>query len=102
MFSFIPKNCRCLLSLWRGFPRRGANPCLGLAARFMRDRSGAYSVIFGLMAPFFIGALAVGSETGMWYATQAKMQDAADSSAISTAIGVIAGDTNWTLQANAT
>ena len=77
------------------------SPCLGIAARFMRDRSGAYSVMFGLMAPFFIGALAVGSETGLWYATQAKMQDAANSGAISAAVGLIAGDTNWTLQANA-
>jgi hypothetical protein len=102
MFSLIRKNFRCLLPWSRSYPRWDADPCVSLAARFMRDRSGAYSVIFGLMAPFFIGALAVGSETGMWYATQAKMQDAADSSAISTAIGVIAGDTNWTLQANAT
>jgi hypothetical protein len=102
MFSLIRKNFRCLLSWSRGFPPRDADPCLGLAARFMRDRSGAYLVMLGLMAPFFIGALAVGSETGMWYATQAKMQDAADSSAISAAIGAIAGDTNWTLQANAT
>jgi Flp pilus assembly protein TadG len=104
MFSFIPKNCRCLLSLSRGFPRRGAAAAptrVGLAARFMRDRSGAYAVMFGLMAPIFIGALALGSETGVWYSTQEKMQGAADYAAISAAIGLNAGDTNYTLEANA-
>ncbi|MGA7383735.1 MAG: TadE/TadG family type IV pilus assembly protein, partial [Methylocella sp.] len=95
MFSFFHKNCRCLPSSPRGFP-------FGLAARFMRDRSGAYAVMFGLMAPMFIGALALGSETGLWYATQEKMQGAADSAAISAAVGVIAGNTNWALQADAT
>jgi Putative Flp pilus-assembly TadE/G-like len=102
MFSFIHKNCRFVLSWSRGFARRDAERCLGIAARFIRDRSGAYAVMFGLMAPIFIGALALGSETGVWYAAHEKMQGAADSSAISAAIGVIAGDTNWTLDADAT
>jgi Flp pilus assembly protein TadG len=74
----------------------------GLAARFMRDRSGAYGVMFGLMAPFFIAALALGSETGSWYSTQLAMQGAADSAAISAAVGLNAGNTNLTLQADAT
>jgi Flp pilus assembly protein TadG len=75
---------------------------VGLAARFLRDRSGAYAVMFGLMAPVFIGALALGSETGLWYSTHEKMQGAADSSAISAAVGLIGGNTNYTLQAKAT
>jgi len=104
MFSFIHKHCRCLRSGSRGFPRRDAAAAnrVGIAARFMRDRSGAYAVMFGLMAPVFIGALALGSETGLWYSTQQKMQGAADSSAISAAVGLIAGNTNYTLQADAT
>ena len=114
MFSFIHKNCRCLLPWSRRYPRLAMPPrprvivtecrrlaAFGLAARFMRDRSGAYAVMFGLMAPVFIGALALGSETGLWYSTQKRCR-AADSSAISAAVGVIAGNTNWTLQANAT
>jgi Flp pilus assembly protein TadG len=105
MFSFIHKNCRCLLSWSRGFPRRDAAAAairVGVAARFMRDQSGAYAVMFGLAAPIVIGALALGSETGLWYSTQARIQGAADSAAISAAIGVVAGDTNWTLEADAT
>src|ERR1700730_10482484 len=116
MFSFIHKNCRCLLSRSHGFPRRDAaaaapplivTDCrrlaaFGIAARFMRDRSGAYAVMFGLMAPVFIGTLALGGETGLWYSTHAKMQGAADSSAISAAVGLIGGNTNYTLQAKAT
>jgi len=104
MFSFIHKHCRCLRSGSRGFPRRDAAAAnrVGIAARFMRDRSGAYAVMFGLMAPVFIGTLALGSETGLWYSTQQKMQGAADSSAISAAVGLIAGNTNYTLQADAT
>jgi Putative Flp pilus-assembly TadE/G-like len=126
MFSLFHKNCRCLLSRPRGFPRQDTNPCLGfeatsaaaakwgivaecrrsaalgLAARFMRDRSGAYAAVFGLIAPVFIGTLALGTETGRWYLTQEKMQGAADASAISAAIGLNGGDTNVTLEANAT
>jgi Flp pilus assembly protein TadG len=126
MFSLFHKNCRCLLSRPRGFPRQDTDPCLGfgatsaaaakrgivtecrrnaafgLAARFIRDRSGTYAVMFGLIAPVFIGTLALGSETGLWYATQTKMQGAADASAISAAIGLNGGDTNVTLEANAT
>ncbi|MGH6858109.1 MAG: TadE/TadG family type IV pilus assembly protein [Methylocella sp.] len=67
----------------------------------MRDRSGAYAVLFGLMAPVFIGALALGSETGLWYKTQETMQGAADSAAISAAVGLNAGNASATLQADA-
>jgi Putative Flp pilus-assembly TadE/G-like len=102
MFSLVHKNCRCLLSWSRGVPRRGADPCRGIAARFMRDRSGAYAVMFGLMAPILIGALTLGTETGLWYATHEKMQGTADSAAISAAVGLIDGDANATLDANAT
>jgi Flp pilus assembly protein TadG len=114
MFPLIHKNYHCLRS-WLRPPRRGADPCLGgitterrrlaafgLAARFMRDRSGAYAIMFGLMAPVFIGALALGSETGLWYSIQERMQGAADSAAISAAVGLNAGNTNVTLQADAT
>jgi Putative Flp pilus-assembly TadE/G-like len=126
MFSLLHKHCRWFLPRPRCFPRQNSEPCLGLegmsavaarreivtgcrryaalglAARFMRDRSGAYAVIFGLLTPIFIGTLALGTETGVWYATQAKMQGAADASAISAAVGFNAGNTNVTLQANAT
>jgi hypothetical protein len=53
------------------------------------------------MAPFFIAALALGSETGLWYKTQEKMQGAADSAAISAAVGLTASNTNYALQADA-
>jgi hypothetical protein len=72
----------------------------GLAARFMRDRSGAYGIMFGLMAPVFIGTLALGSETGRWYAAQEAMQGAADSAAMSAAVGINDGNTNLALQAD--
>ena len=89
MFSFIYKNCRYARAWSRRFLRRdgAAANRAGIAARFRRDRSGAYAVMFGLMTPVFIGALALGSETGLWYSTQEKMQGAADSSAISAAVG---------------
>ncbi|MGH6840007.1 MAG: TadE/TadG family type IV pilus assembly protein [Methylocella sp.] len=67
----------------------------------MRDRSGAYGVMFGLMAPFFIAALTLGTETGRWYSIQQTMQGAADSSAISAAVGFNAGNTNVALQGTA-
>ncbi|MGH6858382.1 MAG: TadE/TadG family type IV pilus assembly protein, partial [Methylocella sp.] len=67
----------------------------------MRDRSGAYAVLFGLMAPVFLGALALGTETGLWYKTQETMQGAADSAAISAAVGLNGGNTNAALQAGA-
>lgn len=115
MFSLLYENRRCLLSWARGFPRRRAVAAvlraiatgyrrwaaIGISARFMRDQSGSYAVMFGLVAPFFIGALALGSETGSWYSTQMAMQGAADSAAISAAVGLNAGNTNLMLQAGA-
>jgi Flp pilus assembly protein TadG len=115
MFSYIHKNCRCLLSWSRGFPRRRAaaaaprvivTECrrfaaFGITARFMRDQSGVYAVLFGLVAPIFVGALALGTETGLWYSTHEKMQGAADSSAISAAVGLTRGDTIVMAQAQA-
>ena len=74
----------------------------GIAARFMRDQSGVYAALFGLMAPVCIGTLALGAETALWYSTHEKMQGAANSAAISAAVGLIAGNTNYALQANAT
>ncbi len=116
MFSLLYENRQCLLSWARGFPRRRAVAAvlrsivtgyrrwtaIAISARFMRDQSGSYAVMFGLLAPIFIGALALGSETGLWYSTQEKMQGAADSSAISAAVGLNAGNTNYALQADAT
>ncbi len=102
MFSSIHKNRRCLLFWSRGLLRPAAANLVGNAARFMRDCSGAYAIVFGLMAPMFVGALALGSETGLWYSTQQRMQGVADSSAISAAVGLIGGDTNSTLEADAT
>ena len=90
---------RCSASIVTGYRRWTA---IGISARFMRDQSGSYAVMFGLLAPIFIGALALGSETGLWYSTQEKMQGAADSSAISAAVGLNAGNTNYALQADAT
>ncbi|HEX3497339.1 MAG TPA: hypothetical protein VHT02_09265 [Methylocella sp.] len=125
MFQLIHKNYRCLLSGPLSFPRRGADPCLGfeatsaaaanrvtvterrrlaafgIAARFMRDRSGGYAVMFGLMAPIVIGTLTLGIETGLWYSTQETIQGAANSSAISAAVGINAGNMNAALQADA-
>jgi Flp pilus assembly protein TadG len=103
MRSFIHKNCRYLLSWSRGLSRPDAPAAdrAGLAARFLRDRSGAYAAMFGLVAPIFLGALTIGSESGLWYAAQSKMQGAADSAAISAAIGTIGGDPNYTLEAEA-
>lgn len=98
MFSLLHKHCRWFLP----FPRCRRYAALGLAVRFLRDRSGAYAAIFGLIAPIFIGALALGTETGVWYSTHEKMQAAADSSALSAAIGLNGGGTNVTLEANAT
>ena len=109
MFSLLYENRQCLLSWARGFPRRRAVAAvlrsivtgyrrwtaIAISARFMRDQSGSYAVMFGLLAPIFIGALALGSETGLWYSTQEKMQGAADSSAISAAVGLNAGNTNY-------
>jgi Flp pilus assembly protein TadG len=128
MFQLIHKNYRCLLSGPLSFPRWGADPCLGfeamsaaaanrvtvterrrlaafgVAARFMCDpsgNSGDYAVMFALMAPIVIGTLTLGTETGLWYSTQETIQGAANSSAISAAVGINAGNTNAALQADA-
>ena len=115
MFSYIHKNCRCLLSWSRGFPRRGAaaaaprvivTECRRFAAFGITHASCAISPVstrfyLDFVAPIFVGALALGTETGLWYSTHEKMQGAANSSAISAAVGLTRGDTIVMAQAQA-
>jgi Flp pilus assembly protein TadG len=43
------------------------------------------AIMFGLMAPMFIGGLGMGAETALWYADQRNTQNASDAAALAAA-----------------
>ncbi len=49
--------------------------------RFLREKSGASAMMFGLSLPVFVGFLAVGTEAGYWYLSDRQLQNAADMAA---------------------
>jgi Flp pilus assembly protein TadG len=52
---------------------------------FLRDASGNYAIIGGLLSPVLIGAAGLATEGGLWYNTHQTVQGAADSAALSAA-----------------
>jgi Flp pilus assembly protein TadG len=57
----------------------------GLLARFVRDESGAYAIVVGLVMPVLIGTAGLGTEVAWWSYLHKNMQSAADSGAVSAA-----------------
>ncbi|WP_243373432.1 TadE/TadG family type IV pilus assembly protein [Microvirga solisilvae] len=69
--------------------------------KFWKNEGGATAVAMGLMSPVIIGGMALGGETGYWYYTARKLQNAADTAAYSAAVRKRAGDTGTKLDAAA-
>ena len=62
---------------WRGFAQ--------LRTRFIKAKCANVAMMFGLMAPVFIGGLGMGMETTYWYVDQRTMQNASDAAALAAA-----------------
>ena len=62
-----------------------------LIHRFGRDEAGVYAVVTALALPVLVGAAAFGTEEGLLLYKHRQMQHAADSSAITAAVGFVAG-----------
>ena len=62
------------------------------------DRRGAVAIIFALVAPVLVGFAALGVEVGLWYMTQAHMQEVADAAA-EAGVRELAAGTGMTSQA---
>ena len=60
---------------------------LDFALRFAKSDRGVVAIIFALLLPVMIGAIALGVELGLRQMEQRKLQHAADAAAISGAIG---------------
>lgn len=67
-------------------------------ARFRRDTRGGVAAMVALMSPVLIGGMGLGAETGYWYLTQRKVQNAADVAAHAGAIRLRDGGGGATLQ----
>src|SRR6185436_20509185 len=69
--------------------RRLARPRLERAfatlTEFKDDEAGSYLIVSALLMPILIGVVGLGTEGGLWYMQHNKMQNAADSAAISAA-----------------
>ena len=72
--------------------RRAAN----LFKRFLRDESGSYVIIVGIVMPVLIGTAGLGTEVAWWLYKHKNMQSAADSGAVSAATA----GTNLNAEAN--
>lgn len=59
--------------------------------RFASDAEGAIAVMFALGASILIGAVGIAVDVGLWEAAHRRLQDAADSAAISAIVGAEAG-----------
>ena len=68
--------------------------------RFRGDADGGVAVIFALTATILLGAIGLATDVGFWESAHRKMQDAADSAAVSAVVGFQAG-VNITTQADA-
>jgi hypothetical protein len=62
-----------------------------LKPRVLRDTSGAAAVVIALSMPVTIGGLGLGAETGYWYFSQRKVQNAADIAAYAGAVALRSG-----------
>ena len=62
---------------------RGALACW---RRFVKDKGGAILIIFAFTLPILIGGVGLGIEMGLWYLEKRKVQEAADSGALSGAL----------------
>jgi Flp pilus assembly protein TadG len=72
--------------------RQGTN----LLQRFLRDQSGSYAIVVGLLMPVLIGTAGLGTEVAWWLFKHKNMQSAADSGAVSAATA----GTNLNAEAN--
>jgi hypothetical protein len=54
--------------------------------RLLFDTSGGAAVVVALSAPIFVGGLGLGTEVGLWYFNQRKLQNAADVAAFAAAV----------------
>ncbi|WP_324402027.1 TadE/TadG family type IV pilus assembly protein [Bradyrhizobium sp.] len=67
-----------------------------LLERFLRDESGSYAIILGLLMPVLVGTAGLGTEVAWWLYLHKSMQSAADSGAVSAATA----GTNLDVEAN--
>lgn len=74
-------------------------PLSRVLRQHLARQEGAVIVIFALMLPVMLAGLALAVETGSWFATQRKLQHAADAAAFSAAVGRISGDSDAMIDA---
>src|SRR5579863_4893391 len=69
-----------------------------LVSNLLRCKRANIAILFGFMAPMFVGGLGMGAETALWYVDQRNTQNASDAAALAAAAD---GTTNYSTVANA-
>ncbi len=69
-----------------------------LISKLLKCNRANIAILFGLMAPMFVGGLGMGAETALWYVDQRNVQNASDASALAAAAD---GTSNYSSVANA-
>src|SRR5579872_609385 len=67
-------------------------------AKFRKCNRANIAIMFGLMAPMFVGGLGMGAETALWYVDQRNVQNASDASTLAAAAD---GTSNYSTVASA-
>jgi Flp pilus assembly protein TadG len=80
---------------------RAARASGGLLADFRADERGSYITAAALLAPTLAGVMGLGVEYGVWVHRHQTIQSAADSAAMSAAVGYAVNSTDAGAQANA-
>ena len=69
-----------------------------LVSNLLRCKRANIAILFGLMAPMFVGGLGMGAETALWYVDQPNAQNASDAAAVAAAAD---GTSNYSTVADA-
>ena len=69
-----------------------------LVSNLLRCKRANIAILFGLMAPMFVGGLGMGAETALWYVDQRNAQNASDAAAVAAAAD---GTSNYSTVADA-
>ncbi|MFK7944125.1 MAG: pilus assembly protein TadG-related protein [Paracoccaceae bacterium] len=86
------------MSRFRSSAKARKSRLIANAAKFRRSTVGGVAAVVAILSPVMIGGMGLGAETGYWYLTARKLQNAADVAAHGTALRANQGDQEAALQ----
>jgi Flp pilus assembly protein TadG len=81
-----------VMKIFPCFHRLGRSGPNATLQKLGRDNGGSVAVIAAIVFPVLIGGMGLGSEVGLWYVAERKLQSAADVAAYAAAVRLNNGD----------